>query len=136
LCSCCEFYSYSAIIKNKLYYRGGLYICFVQNIRILRNNMIHFHECEIKSSASHFTLIIKRHCEFSKSINSPAHHASVIRPELEQFFSKSPCGPQNCHCRPILYVIMETKVSSFSFLLDMVFQHCAQQVNTLYDLKL
>ena len=32
-------------------------------------------------------------------------------------------------------VIMETNISSFSFLLELVFQQCAQQVTTLYDFK-
>jgi hypothetical protein len=52
-------YSYSAIIRNKLYIHSGLYICFVQNITILHCNMIQFHKYEIKSPASHSTVIIK-----------------------------------------------------------------------------
>ena len=129
---CC---SYSAIIRNKLYIHSGLYIYFVQNIRNLHSYMIQFHTYEIKLLASHFTPVIKRHAKFSKSISSPAHHASVICPELEQIFSKSPCRPQNCRSLPILSVIMETNISSFSFLLEVFFQQCAQQVTALYDFK-
>ena len=45
-------YSYTAVIKNKLYFHSGLYIYFVPNIRILHSNMIQFHKYKIKSSAS------------------------------------------------------------------------------------
>jgi hypothetical protein len=40
-------YSYTAIIRNKLYFHSGLYIYFVQNKRILHSNMIQFHKYEI-----------------------------------------------------------------------------------------
>ena len=95
--------------------------------------MIQFHTYEIKSSASHFTPVIKRLPNSLKAL--VVHHASVICPELEQIFSKSPYRPQNCHSLPILSVFMETNISSFSFLLEMVFQQCAQQVTTLNDFK-
>ena len=127
---CC---SYSAIIRNKLYIHSGLYIYFVRNIRNLHSYMIQFHTYEIKSSASHFTPVIKRLPNSLKAL--VVHHASVICPELEQIFSKSPYRPQNCHSLPILSVFMETNISSFSFLLEMVFQQCAQQVTTLNDFK-
>jgi hypothetical protein len=55
-------YSYRDIIKNKLYFHRGLYIYIAQNIKILHSNMIQFHKYEIKSSACHFTLMIKRQC--------------------------------------------------------------------------
>jgi len=41
---CC---SYSAVIRNKLYFHIGLYIYFVQNVTILHSNMIQFHKYEI-----------------------------------------------------------------------------------------
>jgi hypothetical protein len=50
-------YSYSSIIRNK-YFHSGLYIYFVKNIIILPSNMIQYNKYEIKSSASHLTLII------------------------------------------------------------------------------
>lgn len=71
-------YSYSAIIRNKSYFHSGLYIYFVQNIRILHSNMIQFHKYEIKSSASHFTLIINRHCQILTS-RSVSPKASIVK---------------------------------------------------------
>jgi hypothetical protein len=75
-------YTYSAVIRNKMYSHSGLYIYFFQNIGLLHSNMVQFHKYEIKSSASHFTPIIDT-ANFSKSIISPVHHASVICPECE-----------------------------------------------------
>ena len=71
-------YSYTAMNRNKIYFRSGLYIYFVQNRRILHSNMIQFHKYEIKSSASHFTLVIKSQCQILIS-RSNSLKASVVQ---------------------------------------------------------
>ena len=118
------------VIRNKLQFHSGLYVYFVQNIRILHSNMIQFHKYEIKSSASHFTLIINRHCQIltSRSISPKASVVQLTMPvssaqNWNKFSANHHADLKNCHRLPILSLTTETNISSFSFLLEMVCHH-------------